>query len=168
MLRRRRNVLFAALLLGLVWIVVMPLFSKDDSAVTLHGQHRHLADGLDIPEGSQPLQRTARNTQEHLRDMVANAGNDDDLSEIEFPQPELPVNSFFGKVKSTVRPAYREVGWLRASRHNRHGRVTSSAPVATSKFDQSHQKRVNAPGKKGVIICLCYIHSCIFWLRLLY
>lgn len=172
MLRRRRYVVFVVILLGFIWFVIVPLFSKDDLAVALqrHGETRHsAADGLNALEGSRPLhslKRTTRNTQVHSSDTVANAGDDDDdLSEIEFPPPELPAFKS-GKVKSNERNAHVVGVWIDDTRHRRRGRATPRAPVQTSKFNKSHHKQVNAPGETSMLICLHYIHSCIFLVQL--
>lgn len=150
MIRRRRNVIFVVLLLGVAWFIVRPLLSENSSTDELKQKvgRRSSVDESEIPDdldNLRSLKKVAKNKLAFQYD--TKDANGDDLGEIEYlhtepklPSVEVKENTFRLYPVSTMFPV--------ATRFLR-GRVVTLKRISFNQF--------NPPGKKELIFAHLYI-----------
>lgn len=154
MIRRRRNVIFLVLLLGVGWFIVRPLLSANSSTDELKQNigHRLSVDKFDVQddvENLRSLKKVAKNNLAFQYDVKD--ANGDDLSEIEYLHTELPKHPFVEVKKDSLRLYSASTMFPLATRFLR-GRIVSLKRISFNQF--------NPPGKKELI----FAHSWICWL----
>lgn len=146
MIRRRRNVIFLVLLLGVGWFIVRPLLSANSSTDELKQNigHRLSVDKFDVPddvENLRSLKKVAKNNLAFQYDVKD--ANGDDLSEIEYLHTELPKHPFVEVKKDSLRLYSASTMFPLATRFLR-GRIVSLKRISFNQF--------NPPGDRGRMV----------------